>query len=1221
MRASETEPAAAGAVPRRPSIVPSLKLTESERTMLGLSSLPTIDAPHTSAVSIDAAVGPPLVMTSPASPAAGPAASAAQEEVDRLLPGTAVDVDDGIATGTPRTPTALTTPAATTSAYTFEPFRGRWHYGQPVLARYRNTPNFYSGNIATYLGAGLFMVVFDDGTLDYRVRREDLMILTQDESVVGVVGSPSSPGGGNTSSASLDASASLAPPNHQLMVDFSASPPRQVILPVDGGFGGRQEDEQDEFYVRYPHLCPSQTTVVSSLHDSAADMVATLPPSIPDETVFMKQLENGVAFEEDSTQVSDSDDSDGDDMDDGGELMTPWQQMTQTFGMKTLRPRATRRSSVSSVSQVERMSNRLTKQGSVNNVLLSPKSFKQMISDYLSKHSKKVTPSGSQKGSSIDGSAGRVELTPQEWLEQMLTRLDASEHDGAGPAATADHTVSIESTVSGGSGESAASSVMLSRSGHGHGRAVPTPVTLPSAATTAVQRVVYERRADGTRAYGTVKARLASGDFAVVTEDEQMITVQAFPPSALLFLPSTTELARQVRCLGHGTKELYAGRRVQVTLYPGSRFSGNGLIVVEKRRKHGASSLPRRQSTSTPVQTSTSDGAQQDPDHPIFHVLLQNRIRLHNVPADKLIPMMEKHRRQAGASITDDQFLICSNKTKVFIGDQVLVKCAGDAEGATTEEKVGVLNGVYSNRTAAIDFADGSTGYEVLPHRISKRKKPRYPHADQDVLSLKNAVLMQARSGNTAGNGNGNGSGSSTGSGSRDHASHRLPHPGGEVDYSPPYDTIEEGFQVMADHPRRATVEKCVVIKTHPSSACDLRFADGTISFEVFPSQMVLEGVDRRRRQRRRSRSRLRLRRTRSGRAFDETEDEDEDEEDERNEWEPRVGEYVLAWSSRFGRFCSAKVSGRAASSTNASTGPIAAATTAAGTHAAAAPPGSVFFSVVFDYGELRANVPIERLARIDDADVLLPTQKLTNYSIDTMGFELWSVGFSVGEAVMARVHGSATYFPGVVEYVYDSTAGNAGNSSSNSGSLKARRGSNTSAHVGPRVCGVLFDSGERDPRVPFTSAFSVDPRHRFLHSVHTSNTRGSSSSGKGNHGATRVATNGVTIALGLGLGGVSIASNDPLMLQADIDGGGATQRTTSAVMMPSAISGDCNSSAVSPTHRHRRVSNPGSVGSMIMSMAGSFFGRDEEGETNPRRASQLLTEIGARLMRRRSSS
>jgi hypothetical protein len=39
------------------------------------------------------------------------------------------------------------------------------------------------------------------------------------------------------------------------------------------------------------------------------------------------------------------------------------------------------------------------------------------------------------------------------------------------------------------------------------------------------------------------------------------------------------------------------------------------------------------------------------------------------------------------------------------------------------------------------------------------------------------------------------------------------------------------------------------------------------------------------------------------------------------------------------------------------------------------------------------------------------------------------------------------------------------------------------------------------------------------------------------------------------------------------------------------------------------------------MSMAGSFFGLDEESETNPRRASQLLTEIGARLMRRRSSS
>jgi hypothetical protein len=167
----------------------------------------------------------------------------------------------------------------------------------------------------------------------------------------------------------------------------------------------------------------------------------------------------------------------------------------------------------------------------------------------------------------------------------------------------------------------------------------------------------------------------------------------------------------------------------------------------------------------------------------------------------------------------------------------------------------------------------------------------------------------------------------------------------------------------------------------------------------------------------------------------------------------------------------------------------------------------------------------------------------------------------------------------------------------------------------------VLFDSGERDPRVPFTSAFSVDPRHRFLHGVHASNTRGSSSSGKGNHGATGVVNNGMTIALGLGLGGVSIASNDQLILQGEVDGGGATQRTTSIAMMPTAITGDGNNSVVSPTNRQRRVSNSGSVGSMIMSMAGSFFGLDEESETNPRRASQLLTEIGARLMRRRSSS
>lgn len=701
-----------------------------------------------------------------------------------------------------------------------------------------------------------------------------------------------------------------------------------------------------------------------------------------------------------------------------------------------------------------------------------------------------------------------------------------------------------------------------------------------------------------------------------MTEDEQMITVQAFPPSALLFLPSTVELARQARSLAHDAKELYAGRRVQVTLYPGSRLSGNGLIVVENRKKPRAPALPGRPTSLAPP---AEGGVQPDPDQPTYHVLLQNRIRLHNVPADKLIPMMEKHRRQTRASITDDQFLICSNKTKVFIGDQVFVKCAGDAEGATTEEKLGVLNGVYSNRTAAIDFADGSTGYEVLPHRISKRKKPRYPQADQDVLSLKNAVLMNARNGNAVGNS----SGSSAGSGGGAHPPHHVAHPSGDADYSPPYDTIEEGFQVLADHPRRATVEKCVVIKTHPSSACDLRFADGTIAFEVFPSQMVLEGgghVERRRRRRRRSRSRPRRRRSRAGRTLDETEDEDEDDDDnEWDEWEPSVGEYVLAWSSRFGRFCSAKASGRTASSSSTAT-----ATASAG----AAPSSGALFSVAFDYGEQRANVPIERLARIDDADVLLPTQKLTNYSIDTMGFELWFVGFSVGEAVMARVHGSALYFPGVVECVYDSAAGNA-TASSNSGSGKGRRGSNKSGHVGPRVCGVLFDSGERDPRVPFTSAFSVDPRHRFLHGcgAQASNARGSSSSGKGpaaSHANTGLVSNGMTIALGLGLGGVGIAPNDQLVYQVDADGGGTAPNITSTpIVMLSTPMGDGSNAAMAPTNRARRSSGNGSVSSMLVSMAGSFFGREvheDDGETSAWRASQLLTEIGARLRRRASS-
>lgn len=441
MRAAGPETAAVAPFPRRPSFVPSLKFTDTERDMLGLTRLPAIDG----RTATDRALEPQQTTACPANPTGGPTASAAKEDESGRLPGTADDLDDAATAAIACTPTSSfsmpppTTMAAPLAAYVFELFRGRWHYGQPVLARYRTTPNFYSGNIATYLGAGLFMVVFDDGTLDYRVKREDLMIVRQAEPDVSVDPTASTVSGSASRPLPLDASTLLAPPNQQLMVDFSANPPRQVLLPVDGGYGDRQEDEQDEFYARYPGLCASDPTIVSPLREEPAattsSITTTLLPSIPDETVFMKQLENGVAFEEDSTQGSDSDDSDdGDDMDDGGELMTPWQQMTQTFGMaKTLRPRATRRSSVSSVSQIERMSTRLTKQASMNNVLLSPKSFKQMISDYLSKHSKKVRPSGSQRGASIDGSAGRVELTQQEWLEQMLTRLDTIQCDGAPP--------------------------------------------------------------------------------------------------------------------------------------------------------------------------------------------------------------------------------------------------------------------------------------------------------------------------------------------------------------------------------------------------------------------------------------------------------------------------------------------------------------------------------------------------------------------------------------------------------------------------------------------------------------------------------------------------------------------------------------------------------------------------------------------------------------------
>lgn len=1174
---------------RRPSFVPSLKLTEAEREMLGPGKLPAIDG-------LGAAAADPRVASarSGASKVNGSATAGADESKSQVLPGTADDGDDGGA-AQPAAPVSSSSVSPTSEslapavAFSFEPFRGRWHYGQPVLARYRKTPHFFSGNIATYLGAGLFMVVFDDGTLDYRVKREDLMIVSSEGS------------DGPVAASAVDASASLAPPNTQLMVDFSVSPPRQQLLSLDGGFDDKLEEAKDEFLAKYRRLYADEPdeSIVRPLARTSGDTASqsTLPvtgPSIPDESIYLKQLENGVAFEEDSTQVSDSDDSDdSNDVDDGGELMTPWQQMTQTFGMaKTLRPRAARRSSLSSVSQVERMSTRLTKQVSMTNVL-SPKSFKQIISDYLSKHSKKVRPSAQH---STESCGPPAELTQIEWLECMTRSLDAAQ---------------IERPVAA-SSESSPQAQASAPSG----RAAPVPVTLPSTTPGLPQRVVYERRADGARAYGTVKARLASGDVAVITEDEQMITVQAFCRSTLIFLPSTRELVRQARCLAHDTKELFAGRRVQVLLYPGSRFSGNGLIVLEKR-----------------------DVGDAKP--PSFHVLLQNRTRLLNVPGDMLVPLREKTRGSARAHITDDQFLICSNKTKVFIGDQVFVKCAGEMDGATTEEKVGVLNGVYSNRTAAIDFADGSTGYEVLPHRISKRKKPRYPQADQDVLSLKNAVLMQARS-SGGGGGNGSGSGADSGSRGKDGSSTKDAHAASgateeRVDYyTALYDIIEEGFQVLADHPRRATVERCVVIKTHTSSACDLRFADGTIAFEVFPSQMVLEGggrVERRRKcRRRRSRSQLKRRGSRLGRTVREEgqegdEYEEEDEEEYEDEWEPSVGDYVLAWSSRFGRYCSAKVSARTALAVASTPG------------SPPAPAGSVLFSVVFDYGEQRANMPVERLARLDDPDALSPTQKLTNYSIDTMGFELWPVSFSVGEAVMARVHGSSLYFPGVVECGYDSgnsSGSTAATSASGSGSAgRARRNSNrnvSATAVGPRVCGVLFDSGERDTHVPFSSAFSIDARTRYTHNGggHGAAAKGggSSSSGKGAHPASAgPVSSGVNIALGLGLGAGGLLSNDPLVYQIDAESGAMTPAGTNLALNAGLSTHPVDGSAAMMSTSKRRRSSGGSVSSMLVSMAGSLFGwhwdrddgQDVVAKDEHRRSSQLLTEIGAKLKRRAS--
>uniref|UniRef100_K3WGQ7 Uncharacterized protein n=1 Tax=Globisporangium ultimum (strain ATCC 200006 / CBS 805.95 / DAOM BR144) TaxID=431595 RepID=K3WGQ7_GLOUD len=684
------------------------------------------------------------------------------------------------------------------------------------------------------------------------------------------------------------------------MVDFSMNPPKQIAL--NGG---------------------------------GSDAIAN-------EALSMKRLECGVGYEDDSTQVSDSDESSEEDM-----SMTPWQQMTQTFGMGKIRPRASRRSSISSLSQVDRLS--ITQKG-INQILPSPKSIKQTITDYLSRKTKKVQPSSVGTNVVLLEHLRLMEIR----LRNLIERYEKE----------------------------------------------PTFST----------RVLYEKPVDGLRWYGTIKSRLANGDCEIITEDDQMITVQVFTPNKVDFLPSVKEMNCQISDLLRTSKKLYAGRKVQVNLYPGSRFSGNGVVTLEIENEA------------------------------TFNVLLQNRIRLMNVPADKLVPLREK--KKDVVTITEDQFLVCSNKTKVYIGDQIFVKCEGDYEGII-EEKIGILNGVFSNKTAAVDFADGSTGYEVLPGLISKRKRAQVS-VDMDVLSLKNAVLMQA---------------SGTGS-----------------------DLLEVGYQVKADHPRKASVETCVVIKKHDSSACDLRFGDGTIAFEVFPSQMILDKVitDT-------------IGKTQVLR-------------------EASVGDYVLGWSSRFGRYCSAKVLTKTLEGISA------------------------LYTLVFDYGEQKNNVPLEKLAPVDLPDALSPMQKLTNYSIDTIGFEIWPVSFTVGEAVMARVHGSVQYYNGWVEGVREKE----------------------------RMCVVQFDSSERDGHVPFSAMFSVDPRNRFQS---MSNRMGSSSGGA-----------------------------DRLSHFQEESAAAGTART-----------------ADDDKSRRRRHSG-GSVGSIIMSVAGSIFRPKKDVDPLERRGSRLVTEMGAKV-------
>ncbi|KAL4087485.1 hypothetical protein PRIC1_013375 [Phytophthora ramorum] len=776
------------------------------------------------------------------------------------------------------------------------------------------------------------------------------------------------------------------------MVDFSVTPPREMVLSFDANGGD------------YESGCAPCGTICSEIE--------TWRQHLEDETLTMKRLECGVGYEDDSTQVSDSGESSEEDM-----SMTPWQQMTQTFGMgkATRAQRGTgRRSSISSVSQVDRLS--ITQKG-MKKIIPTPKSLKQVITEYFLRSNKKVQPS---------------KLTGELALGEQIRLMDAK-----------------------------LNGMRITRCNSGS----PT-ATLVSRGDSDSLRVVYERAPDGIRAYGTVTKQVEDGGFAVVTEDEHSISVQVVPIDKVDFLPSVCELEQQLTDLEWSQRVLFAGQKVQVSLYPGSRFSGRGLITLERDYQSR------------------------------FHVLLANRIRLVNVPADKISPLREK--KKAAVTITEDQFLVCHNKVKVYIGDQIYVKCSpgnGDLDSTSEEEKLGLLNGVYSNKTAAVDFADGSTGYEVPPHLIFRRKRVRVP-ADQDVRSLKNAVLMQAS------------------------AKVNLP-------------VLEEGYQVKADHPRKAAVESCIVIKTHASSACDLRFSDGTIAFEVFPSQMILDSVEQQRTQTKAASTLI--------------------ANDNCNRAVPIfvVGEYVLAWSSRFGRYCSAKIIAKTSqdsitvpgalspSVSSISSSDVMASSTV---HSIATPATTSLYTLVFDYGEQKAQMAPDKITRLDDTTALSYSQRLTNFSIDTMGFELSPVNFSVGEAVMARVHGTARYFNGIVEDVNDKE----------------------------RVCAVCFDSSERDAAVPFSAMFSVDSRLRFT---------GRSSSTK---------------QVGSGGSSSSEAASRARLLARHH----ATEDTTTGL----------NAAPI----RSRRHSS-GSVIKMLKSVDNFFRGSRAKLSFEPRRASQMITEIGAR--------